>query len=70
MGSSINEHLIKYNLIENSQHDFRTGKCCLSNLLQFYNTVTAWLDKSNCVDKVYLDFARVFHKVSHLRLMN
>ena len=66
---SINEHLIKYSLIKNSQHGFRTGKSCLSNLLDFYNIVTAWLDKSNCVDIVYLDFAKAFDKVSHLGLM-
>ena len=30
---SIHEHLIKYNLIKNSQHGFRRGKSCLSNLL-------------------------------------
>ena len=62
-------HLIKYNLIKNSQHGFRMGKSCLSNLLEFNNNVTAWLDKSNSVDIVYLDFAKAFDKVSHLRLM-
>ena len=66
---SINEHLIKYNLIKNSQHGFTTGKSCLPNLLQFYNNVTGWLNKSNCFDLVYLDFAKAFDKVSHLRLM-
>ena len=66
---SINEHLVKYYLIKNSQHGFRTEKSCLSNLLEFYNNVTAWLDKSNCVDIVYLDFSKAFDKVSHLRLM-
>ena len=62
---SINQHLIKNNLIKNSQHGFRTGKSSLSNLLQFYNNVTAWLGKSNCVDIVYLDFAKTFDKVSY-----
>ena len=45
------------------------GKSCLSNLLEFYNNVTVWLDKSNGDDIVYLNFAKVFDKVSHLRLM-
>ena len=60
MKDSINEHLIKYNLIKNNEHGFRTGKYHLSNLFEFYNNIIVWLDKSNCVDIAYLDFAKAF----------
>ena len=46
----IDVHLIKHNLIKDSQHGFRAGKSCLTNLLEFYNSVTEWLDKNNSVD--------------------
>ena len=45
------------------------GKSCLSNLNEFYNNVTAWLDKINWVDIVYLDFAKALDRVSHVKLM-
>jgi len=34
------EHLNKFNLIQHSQHGFTKGKSCLTNLLEFFDTVT------------------------------
>ena len=67
---NINIHLDKYNLISKSQHGFLSGKSCLSNLLEFYNVTLDWLDNKNSLDIIYLDFAKAFDKVPHLRLMN
>lgn len=66
---NINKHLLKHNLISDSQHGFSAGKSCLTNLLDFYNCVTEWLDDGYSVDIIYLDFAKAFDKVSHVKLI-
>ena len=63
------EHLEKNNLIHDSQHGFRRGRSCLSNLLEFLDKVTAVVDEGNSVDVIYLDFAKAFDKVPHQRLL-
>ncbi|MCP4269715.1 MAG: hypothetical protein GY777_29775 [Candidatus Brocadiaceae bacterium] len=40
---NIREHLEKYNLIRDSQHGFRKGYSCLTNLLSFFSEVYAAL---------------------------
>jgi hypothetical protein len=62
-------HLMKYNLINDSQHGFVKGKSCLTNLLGFFEDVTAMVDKGEPVDVIYLDFQKAFDKVPHRRLM-
>ena len=62
-------HLDKYELIRNSQHAFRKGYSCTSNLLVFLEKVTADIDAKHNVDTIYLDFAKAFDKVPHKRLI-
>lgn len=62
------EHLEKFKLINTSQHGFSKGKSCLTNLLEFFETVTQYLDDGEPVDLVYLDFAKAFDKVPYTRL--
>ena len=57
-------------LIRDSQHGFLSGRSCLTNLLDFMEEVTRELDNGNCVDVVYLDFAKAFDKVPHMRLLS
>ena len=57
------------NLIKESQHGFRHGRSCLSNLLFFLDKVTRCIDNGDTVDAIYLDFARAFDRVPHERLM-
>lgn len=61
-------HLDKYCLINTSQHGFTKGRSCLTNLLEFFEYVTNSIDKGEAVDLIYLDFAKAFDKVPHLRL--
>jgi len=56
-------------LIGNSQHGFREKKSCLTNLLEFSENVTGWLDGGKPVDIIYLDFQKAFDKVPHQRLL-
>ena len=39
---------------------------CLTNLLEFLESVTKWVDEGSPVDVVYLDFQKAFDKVPHL----
>jgi ribonuclease P/MRP protein subunit RPP40 len=62
-------HLQKYNLINDSQHGFLKGRSCLTNLLGFFEDVTATVDKGEPVDVIYLDFQKASDKMPHRRLM-
>ena len=62
-------HLEKFKLLLESQHGFRKGRSCLSNLLTFLDQITCWLDNGDSADVVFLDFAKAFDKVPHSRLL-
>jgi len=62
-------HLEKYELLQASQHGFRSGFSCGSNLLSFLETVTSFVDSKEYVDAIYLDLAKAFDKVPHHRLL-
>ncbi|RMC09666.1 hypothetical protein DUI87_13452 [Hirundo rustica rustica] len=55
--------------IRPSQHGFRRGRSCLTNLISFYDQVTHLVDAGKAVDVVYLDFSKVFDTVSHSILL-
>ena len=63
------EFLVKYNLINTSQHGFLKARSCLTNLLCFFEEITKWVDDGSPVDVVYLDFQKAFDKVPHQRLI-
>jgi len=65
---NIFKHLEMLKLIRTSQHGFMKGKSCLTNLLEFFDSVTKQLDNGSSVDLVYLDFAKAFDKVPYIRL--
>ena len=59
------EFMERHILFNNSQHGFRGGRSCLSQLLIHFDRITAALEKGQGVDVVYLDFAKAFDKVDH-----
>ena len=63
------KHLEANLLIHDSQHGFRKGRSCLTNLLTFLEKVTGDIDSGKNVDVVFLDFAKAFDKVPHQRLL-
>ena len=64
----IMQHLSINNLIFSSQHGFMARKSCLTNLLEYLETLTDLIDQGHSVDVIYLDFAKAFDKVPHARL--
>ena len=63
------QHLNEHELLRNSQHGFTSGRSCLTNLLDFFESASKELDSGNDVDLVYLDFCKAFDKVPHCRLI-
>ena len=63
------QHLEVNKLINKSQHGFMKHRSCLTNLLEFFEDVTSFVDKGDPVDVIFLDFQKAFDKVPHKRLL-
>ncbi|KAJ7412702.1 hypothetical protein BTVI_45651 [Pitangus sulphuratus] len=48
-----------------SQHSFKRGKSCLSNLISLYENITHVVDQGKPADVIFLDFSKAFDTVSH-----
>jgi len=62
-------HLSQNRLTNESQHGFRHKKSCLTNLLEYLEYDVNQIDAGDPVDVIYLDFQKVFDKVTHRMLL-
>ncbi|KAK4819016.1 LOW QUALITY PROTEIN: hypothetical protein QYF61_024132 [Mycteria americana] len=67
--SAITRHVENNQGIKPSQHGFRKGRSCLTNLISFYDKVTHLMDEGKAVDVVYPDFSKAFDTISHSILL-
>ena len=52
-------------LLNNTQHGFRSGRSCLSALLNVFDNLMNMIDSSMTVDMIYLDFSKAFDTGDH-----
>ena len=58
-------YLNECSLFNRNQHGFRSGRSCLSQLLEHHQRILANLEAGIDTDVVYLDFAKAFDKVDY-----
>ena len=63
------EHLEDISYFSQHQHGFRSGKSCLTQLLEYFADVEEILDDGDSVDAVYLDCRKAFDTVPHNHLL-
>ena len=63
--SKVIEKIISHRgYLNNTQHGFRSGRSCLSALLDVYDNIMHMIDNKSTVDMIYLDFSKAFDKVA------
>ena len=63
------DHLVAEELMNITQHGFRSNHSTITQIVCFYDSVLTYLEEGKSVDAIYLDFAKAFDKVDHQILL-
>ena len=63
------EHIDNEDLFSQCQHGFRSGRSCLTNLLETFQDCMELYDDGHPLDIIFLDFRKAFDRVPHGRLL-
>ena len=65
----LRKNIVKFlddnSLLNGTQHGFRAGRSTLTQLLNYYDSITNMIEEGKYVDSIYLNFAKAFDKVDH-----
>ncbi|PKU48350.1 rna-directed dna polymerase from mobile element jockey-like [Limosa lapponica baueri] len=61
----ISKRVEEKKVIRSGQHGFTKEKSCFTNLIDFCDAMTGWVDEGRAVNVVYLNFSKAFDTVSH-----
>ena len=62
---AIVHHMEINNMMNVTQHGFRSGRSTISQLLHYYDDIFTKIEEGKEVDSVYLDVSKAFDKVDH-----
>ena len=65
----LENHLEKQGLLSPSQHGFRKGRSCCTQLLEVIHDWADILEESKPIDVIYLDYRKAFDSVPYERLL-
>ncbi|KAL5270097.1 hypothetical protein ACHWQZ_G000973 [Mnemiopsis leidyi] len=63
----VRKHMVNYlednSLLTNKQHGFRSGRSCLTQMLDHFDDIYEGFTRGEDTDSIYLDYAKAFDKV-------
>lgn len=65
MSGTLAQFFEENELFNKTQHEFRFGPSCLSQLLDYHDKIVSLMERGVNVDSVYLDFSKALGKVDH-----
>jgi len=66
---TIVQYLDYNNILCHNQHGFRSGRSCLTQMLDHFDDIMQGLTNNKDTDAIYLDYAKAFDKVDHRMLI-
>ncbi len=66
---AMNEHMVAYSILSDTQHGFVHQRSCLSNLLSFLDEVTKMLEDGDDVDVCFKGIKKAFDQLNHRLLL-
>ena len=62
-------HCSEFNIFKSTQHGFRENHSAVTNLLELFNYITAYINSNDSVDMITINFSKVFDTIiSHKKL--